>query len=83
MWYFWYTGSDGELYNLTHVFYATEQDHLNIATIQVVGDNVMTVLIFRACYAEFVFGRHKKWSGVLGVATVNLCENHGVQREYI
>lgn len=34
VWYHWFTGSDGEVYNLTHVFYATEQDHLNIATIQ-------------------------------------------------
>lgn len=33
-WYHWYTGSDGQSYNLTHVFYATDFDHLNIATIQ-------------------------------------------------
>lgn len=33
-WYFYYTGQDGQSYNLTHVFYATEQDHVNIAKIQ-------------------------------------------------
>lgn len=29
-----FTGIDGRLYNLSHVFYATDTDHLNIATIQ-------------------------------------------------
>ncbi|CAN0433646.1 unnamed protein product, partial [Hapterophycus canaliculatus] len=33
-WYFYFTGQDGQSYNLTHVFYATEQDHVNIAKIQ-------------------------------------------------
>ncbi|CAM9231177.1 unnamed protein product [Hapterophycus canaliculatus] len=33
-WYHWFTGSDGQAYNLTHVFYATNFDHLNIATVQ-------------------------------------------------
>ncbi|CAN0261324.1 unnamed protein product [Ectocarpus sp. 12 AP-2014] len=33
-WYFWYTGSDGQRYNLTHVFYTTDFDQLHIATIQ-------------------------------------------------
>ncbi|CAM9360309.1 unnamed protein product, partial [Scytosiphon promiscuus] len=33
-WYHWFTGSDGQSFNLTHVFYATDFDHLNIATIQ-------------------------------------------------
>lgn len=33
-WYFYYTGQEGVTYNLTHVFYATEQDRINIAKIQ-------------------------------------------------
>lgn len=33
-WYDYFTGSDGNLYNLTHVFYATNTSHLNVATIQ-------------------------------------------------
>ncbi|CAM9591361.1 unnamed protein product [Pylaiella littoralis] len=33
-WYFYWTGSDGQLYNLTHVFYTTYQDRLNVAIIQ-------------------------------------------------
>ncbi|CAM9377775.1 unnamed protein product [Ectocarpus sp. 12 AP-2014] len=33
-WYYYFTGSDGNTYNMTHVFYATEQDHLNVAKIQ-------------------------------------------------
>lgn len=36
-WYFWVTGSDGERFNLTHVFYATATDAVNIATIQEVS----------------------------------------------
>lgn len=36
-WYFYYTGAEGATYNLTHVFYATEQDRVNIAKIQEVS----------------------------------------------
>lgn len=35
-WYFYYTGQEGVAYNLTHVFYATEQERVNIAKIQAV-----------------------------------------------
>ncbi|CAB1120088.1 unnamed protein product [Ectocarpus sp. CCAP 1310/34] len=33
-WYSWFTGSDGQRYNLTHVFFTTDFDQLHIATIQ-------------------------------------------------
>ena len=36
-WYFYYTGQEGATYNLTHVFYATEHDRINIAKIQKVS----------------------------------------------
>ena len=43
-WYFWFTGSDGQMFNLTHVFYATAYDAVNIATIQRVSGTDRTTI---------------------------------------
>eukprot|EP00904_Undaria_pinnatifida_P013748 jgi/Undpi1/9503/HiC_scaffold_27.g11959.m1 len=65
-WYFWFTGSNGELYNLTHVFYATEQDHLNIATIQRLHLSVRD-----GCISE------ERFSATRSTAVKNMLNNSG------
>ena len=41
-WYFFYTGQEGVTYNMTHVFYATMHDRVNIAKIQKVSEAFFT-----------------------------------------
>eukprot|EP00903_Cladosiphon_okamuranus_P014909 g13805.t1 len=45
-WYFYYTGQDGATFNLTHVFYATEQDRVNIAKIQAPWSPYLEMALF-------------------------------------
>lgn len=62
-WYFYYTASEGVSYNLTHVFYATEQDRVNIAKIQ-------SVSIFLPKRAIYVFARLSSSPSGLGIMEV-------------
>lgn len=48
-WYFYYTGQEGATFNLTHVFYATEHDRVNIAKIQKVGGGFVCTRGRAAC----------------------------------
>ncbi len=58
-WYWYFTGSDGVSYNMTHVFYATEQDHLNIAKIQSVRSCCRAFLV--GSFLPSFFGGFVQW----------------------